>query len=113
MSARYDYAFYPIGSTEPSFEKVLSTASSATILETTGREWAGPTGRSIRVSETSGVDFRVQFGSSLAVAVSSASMLALGGVVELFFVPAGYTYVAIMTPPTQISTVNLTLGYGR
>ena len=113
MSARYDYAFYPIGSTEPSFEMVLSTLSSARILEDTGRTWAGPTGRSVRISETSGVDYRVQFGSSLAAAVSSGSMMALGGVVELFFVPAGNTYVAIMTSSTMISTVNLTLGYGR
>ena len=40
-------------------------------------------------------------------------MRGLGGVVELFFVPAGNTYVAIMTSSTMISTVNLTLGYGR
>lgn len=113
MSGRYDYAFQPITSTEPSFEMVLSTISSAVLLQTTGREWYGPTGRSIRISETSGVDFRLQIGSSLAVAVSSASIMMLGGVVELFSVPANQTYVAIMTTSTQISTVNLTLGYGR
>lgn len=115
MPLRYDQTFYPIRSTEPSFNMTLSTASSAVALESTaaGRYWAGPSGRAIRIMESSGVEFFMQLGSSLAVAVSTGSMRLLGGVAETFHVEPGLTYIALMTDSTQVSNVNITLGHGR
>ena len=117
MPLRYDLAFAPaINSTEPSFTVTLSTLSSAHAFETgtTLRSWEGPTGRSIRLSETSGVDYKVQFGTSDVVATSSGSMLVLGGAAELFTIQAGQTHVAfIKDSTTDISDVNVTIGYGR
>jgi hypothetical protein len=115
MSLRYDQAFVPVRSTEPALIMTLSTLSSAVILQlaATNRIWDGPFGRSVRVMESSGVEFFMQFGTSLAVAVSSGSMRMLGGVAEVFRVDPIQTYVAIFTPSTQISDVNFVLGYGR
>lgn len=63
--------------------------------------------------ESSGVEYYMQLGSSLAVAVSTGSMRVLGGVAEVFMVEPGLTYIALMTDSTQISTINICLGYGR
>lgn len=114
MTLRYDLPFYPVPSTAPSFLATLSTVSSAQAMESTSvRDWQGPTGRSVRLSETSGVDYNVQIGTSDVVVTSTASMLILGGVVEVFRVNPGQTHIALMTQSTQISNVNITLGYGR
>ena len=115
MPLRYDLPFQPLASTAPAFNITLTTlGTSANVLQSTSiREWAGPSGRSVRLSETSGVDYRVQFGSSLVVAASTISMLILGGVVEVFSLQPDQTYIAIMTVSTQVSDVNVTLGYGR
>ena len=115
MTLRFDTAFKPVRSTEPTFSMTLSTISSAVALESTAtfRQWFGPFGRTVRVMESSGVEFFLQFGSSLAVAVSTGSMRMLGGVAEVFTLEAVQTYVAIMTDSTSISNVNMTLGYGR
>lgn len=115
MSLRYDQAFQPVRSTEPSFNMTLSTASSAVALESTatGRRWSGGTGRTIRVMESSGNEFFLQLGSSLAVAVSTGSMRMLGGVAEVFKVEPGQSYIALMTLSTSPSDVNVVLGYGR
>ena len=115
MPLRYDLPFQPLATTAPSFNITRTTlGTSENVLQsTTIREWAGPSGRAVRVSETSGVDYRIAFGSSTLVAAATASMLILGGVVEVFSVQPDQTYVAIMTVSTQISDVNITLGYGR
>lgn len=115
MTLRFDTAFKSVRSTEPSFSMTLSTLSSAVAFQSTatGREWLGPFGRTVRVMESSGVEFFMQFGSSLAVAVSTGSMRMLGGVAEVFTIEPGQTYVAIYTVSTSISDVNFTLGYGR
>lgn len=115
MSLRYDQAFQPVRSTEPSFNMTLSTASSGVVFQSTatGRQWDGPTGRSIRVMESSGNEFFIQFGSSTVVATSTGSMRMLGGVAEVFRIDANQTYVAVMTLSTSPSDVNFTLGYGR
>lgn len=114
MSNRFNQPFYPISSTEPALSAVLTTASVSYPLESTGREWQGPTSRSLRISESSGVDFRLQLGgSSDVVATSSGSMLILGGAVEVFSVPATFSHLAIYTSSTRTSTPSFTLGYGK
>ena len=108
------YPFIPIPSSTPGFDVVLSTGSTLNAIEnSSGRQWlSGPTGKSIRLSETSGVDYRVAMGTSTVDAALTGSMLVLGGVVEVFNVPAG-GYISIMTTSTAISTVNVALGYGQ
>lgn len=118
MPLRYDYPFQPIRnssqSSAPSFDVTLSTASTANALESSGvREWPGPSGRAVRIAESSGVDYRIAFGSSTITAGTSGVMLVLGAAAELFRVQPGQTYVAVMTSSTQVSTINITLGYGR
>ena len=110
---RYEEAFQPIRSSHTSFDMILSTASSAVALESSGRIWSGPTGRAVRLAESSGVEYRVAFGSSTVVVDAATHPMLLGGTVELFSVSAGNTYVAIMTTSTAVSNVSISLGYGR
>ncbi len=113
----YDQTFQPIrGSTAPSFNSTTNTASSANALQSTGlREWdMGPSGRSVRFAESSGVDYFVNFGDSGIVAASSDSMKVLGGAVEIFRIQPGQTHVAIRSVDGSTAAgVNITLGYGR
>lgn len=110
---RYDYPFRAIPSSEPAFNVALSQSAVLTKLESTERVWQGPSGRSIRLSETSGVDYFIALGSSLVAAVSTASMQILGGVAEVFRVDPSDTYISVITAATSTHTVNVTLGYGR
>jgi len=117
MPYRYDKPFYPVpNTTAPSFESAGSLTSSANELQSTalGRQWFGPSGRSVRLTESSGLDYHVNFGSSLIVAASSDSILVLGGVSEVFTIDPSVTYVAIKSVSTSTAAaVNITLGYGR
>ena len=118
MSIRYDWVFRPIRTTDTSFEWTISNGASdstGVALESSGRIWSGPTGRSIRLNETSGTDFYMQLGtaSTLTIVSTDRSMRILGGVTEVFSVDAAQTHIAFTTSSTEVSTVNLTLGYGR
>lgn len=118
MPSRYELAFQPVRnssqSSAPAFDVTLSTASTANALQSSGvREWDGPSGRAVRFAETSGVDYRVAFGSSTIVAGTTGNTLVLGGAAEAFYIQPGQTYVAIMTTSTQISAVNIAIGFGR
>lgn len=118
---RGELPFVPLASSEPSFNCTFSgVASSAQLfqLDSTTRIWSGPTGRSIRLSETSGIDYFIQFGSSLAAAQSSASLMVLGAVVETFRITPDLStstsvWMSVLTTSTGVSFVNCTLGYGR
>lgn len=117
MPSRYQLPFHHIDSTAPSFQSAGSVASSANALESTaiGRTWDGPASRAVRVAESSGIDYYLAFGSSTLVAVSSESMLVLGGTVEIFhpIVPS-ITHIAILSVSTSTAAeVNVTLGYGQ
>lgn len=111
MTQRTFKAFTPVNSTVPSFNISVTNASSANALESTGvRQWAGPGGRSVRISAKESFDYYVQFGTSSVVA-STLSMLFLGGTVEIPSpIQPSYTHIA-MYSSTDI-TVNVTLGYG-
>ena len=75
MANRFLQAFTPINSTLPSFDVFIDSTSVATALESTGvRDWAGPTGRSIRISTITADDFRMQLGSTLAAAEANGLM---------------------------------------
>ena len=118
MSIRYDWTFRPIRSTHTSFEVAISSSaadSTAFALESSGRLWSGPTGRSIRLNETSGTDFYMQLGlaSTLTIPSTDTAMRILGGVTEVFGVDPAQTHIAFTTSSTEVSTVNITLGYGR
>lgn len=113
----YDFTFQPIrGSTLPSFTSSGSITSSAQALESSAanRTWNGPSGRTIRFSESSGEDYYVQFGTSIVVAVKNTSMLVLGAASEVFRLQPGQTHVAILSVSTSTAAViNMTLGTGR
>ena len=109
---RFDLPFQPIVSSHTSFDMILSTASSAVELESSGRIWSGPGSRSIRISESSGVEYRMQIGSSLVEAAAATCPMMLGGVAEIFTIYPRNTYIALMTTSTAISNVSVTLGYG-
>lgn len=114
MPSRYEYPFQPIrNSTEPSFETTLGTTTQYYAIESTatGRQWQGPDGRSIRIVSKTGDDFYIQFGTTLAVAVSSGSMLVLGGQDNVFNILPKDTHFAIASS-TSVA-VNVTLGYGH
>lgn len=117
MSFRQSYPFRAIrGTTAPSFEAGSSTVflSTANAFESTGlgRVWSGPL-RSIRLSESSGLDYHVNFGSSTITANSSDSILVLGGTVEVFHIEPAHTYIATNSVSTSTGArVNVTLGYG-
>src|SRR3990167_3153243 len=102
MPSLFEYPFQPIrnstNSSAPAFDVTLSTASSANAIESSGvREWAGPASRALRFSETSGVDYRLAFGSSTVTAGTTGNMLVLGAAAELFRIQPGQTYFAILT----------------
>lgn len=116
MWTRAFVPFFHITSSAPGFTVTLSTASSANALQVAGtRQWQGGAGLSVRLSETSGVDYRVVFGSSTITLDGdpTVGMLVLGGVAELFSVQPGKDWLAIMTTSTAVSDVSVTLGYGR
>lgn len=113
MSLRFLQPFTVITSTLPSFDVVIAATSVATALESTAvREWAGPGGRAIRVATITADDYRMQFGSSLAVASTAGSAVILGGTVEVFKVARpSDTFVAFHSSTDVI--INVTLGYGQ
>ena len=98
MTQRFVTPFRIIrGTTAPSFNSNTNTASSANALESTAlsRIWSGPYPRAVRLAETSGVDYYVNFGSSLVSAGGSTdAMLVLGGTVEIFHVES-QSHIAI------------------
>lgn len=118
MTFRHTYPFRPVqGTTAPSFEAGASNVflSTANALESTGlgRVWQGGASHSVRVSETSGIDYHVNFGSSTITANSSDSILVLGGTVEVFHLEPRQTYIAINSVSTSTGArVNVTPGYG-
>lgn len=113
MANRFLQAFTPISSTLPSFDVFIDSTSVATALESTSiREWAGPTGRSIRISTITADDFRMQLGSTLAAASTAGSMLMLGGTVEVIRqLRVQDTNIAFHSS-TDVN-INVTLGYGQ
>ena len=118
MTQRFLYPFRIVrGTTAPSFLSNTNTASSANALQSTalGRVWSGGGSRSVRLAETSGVDYYVNFGSSLVSAGGSTdAMLVLGGTVETFHIEPSQTYIAIKSADgTTAAAVNITLGYGE
>lgn len=115
MSNMFFRDFRQINSTAPGFNVNLSTAAVLSAIQSTGtREYEFPTSRTVRVSESSGIDFRMLFGgSSDVVATEAGSPLYLGGAVEYPTVDAEFTHVSIFTTSTQTGFVSLTLGHGR
>ena len=115
MTFLYNHPFQPIrGSSAPAFESTLGSTSQFYALESTaiGRTWDGPFSRSIRLCESSGVDYYVSLGSTTAVAASSDSQLMLGGTVEILRIQPGQTHIAIAGKSTDVQ-VNVTLGTGQ
>lgn len=112
MSQRGLFSFYPVRSTEPSFNSTVAGANAFFALESTAtnRVWQGPSGRAVRLSSKAADDYSVVFGTTTAVATSSGAILILGGTVETFRLEAGNTHIAIVSS-TDVS-VNVTLGYG-
>jgi hypothetical protein len=118
MPLRHTYPFRIVrGTTAPSFNSTANLTPQLLALESTAlaRVWAGPSGRAIRVAESSGLDYRINFGSSLiSAAGSSDSILVLGGTVETFHVEPGQTYISVHSVNTSThAEVNITLGYGE
>ena len=112
MASRFQFPFHPIESTAPSFEVTFDNTSTTVFLESTGlREWGSPLGRVVRFATRTADDYLVSFGSSLAVAASSDSMLLLGGTVEVI----NLTRPSVNSIALQSSTdvvLNVTLGFG-
>ena len=113
MPNRFELPFHPIDSSDTSFEVVLTEANSTTnFLESTGvREWSGPGSRVVRFATRTADDYVVKFGSSLATAASSNSMLMLGGTVEVITLSRPSINSIALQSSTDI-TVNLSIGYG-
>lgn len=116
MTNRFQLPFRPVESTAPSFEVALTSANStANALESTAifRYWRhGPGSRAIRLATKTADDYYVSFGSTLAVAASTDSMLLLGGTVEIFDpIRPGITHIALQSS-TDV-TVNVTIGHGQ
>lgn len=105
------YFFQQLPSTAPSFTMTVTTTSTAslTAFESTVRKWTGPHSRAVRLSETSGADYWVNFGSSTIVAASSNSMLVLGGAAEVFCLTPSMAYITAVATTTAVS-VNVTCG---
>lgn len=115
MAFRQTYPFRPIRSTAASFNVGSTTVfgSTTSAFQSSGvRVWSGPQ-RDIRLSESVGIDYYVNFGSSDIVASSSDSMLLLGGTVETFHIEPSLTHIAINSISTSTGAkVNVTLGHG-
>ena len=106
-------AFQPlINSSSPSFNSsALGTTSHFYALESTAlnRIWQGPMSRSVRVISLGSLSFYVQFGSTLASAGSTDSMLVIGE--GVFSVSPSDTNIAVTSSTSAV--VNITLGTGR
>lgn len=119
MPLRHMYPFkVVVGTTAPSFNSTANLTPQLLELQSSdlGRIWAGPTGRSVRLAEPTGGDYRVSFGSSLtAVAAgSSDSVVVLGGTIEVFHVQPTQTFISVHAiDASTASEVNITLGYGE
>lgn len=114
MPLRSQFPFTPVNSTAPSFESTLGSTSQFYALQSSAvnRLWNGPSGRAVRFAESSGVDYYLNWGTTLAVAASSDSILMLGGVESVLTPPTpSVTHVAIAGKSTDV-VVNLTIGYG-
>ena len=104
--------FTPVyGTSEPSFDtSAFATTSHRYALESTVRTWQGPSYRSVRLVESSGAEYRVNFGTATVVAASTSCMKVLGGVEVVFTVTPDVTHIAVVSS-TNV-TVNVTPGYG-
>jgi hypothetical protein len=103
-----DNPFRIISSSAPGFN---SSAADNIALEVEGtRAWQYPSNRTVRVTSRAADDFYICFGASGVTAASTASMLVLGGVSEVFSVLPKMSHVAIASS-TDV-TVNFTLGHG-
>jgi len=113
MPSKFSFAFHTIESTAPSFEVTINDTSSAVALESSGlREWGTPANRVVRFATRTADDYLVKFGDSNAVAVSSDSMLMLGGTVEVHqLTRPSVTHIALVSS-TDV-TISCTLGYGN
>lgn len=114
MASRYQWGFTPVGnSSECSFSLSVSAGATKVAFESTGkREWSGPSGRAVRLSNTDGLDAYVKFGTSDAVAASTDSMLVLGNTVEVFPIHnPRFTHLCVYSSTSP--TINATLGYGQ
>ncbi len=110
--SRGQYAFYPVNSTEPSFNSTSGSSGLYALESTaTNRVWQGASGRAVRVSSKAADDFSVAFGTSDIVATSSGSVLVLGGTVENFFSRVGWSHIMVFSS-TDV-TANISLGYGQ
>jgi len=112
MPSKFEFAFHAIESTAPSFEISIDDASSAVALESTGlREWGSPLGRVVRFATRTADDYLVKFGDSNAVAVSSDTMLMLGGTVEVInLTRPTVTHIALVSSTDVV--INVTLEFG-
>lgn len=110
--ARGQYAFYPVTSTEPSFNSTLGS-SGLYALESTGtnRFYQHASGRAIRIASKAADDFSFALGTSDVVATSSGGVLVLGGTVETFFLRPVVSHIMFFSS-TDV-TANVTLGYGQ
>ena len=109
--------FRPVPSTAPAFEAQSSfTNAQLHALQSTaiGRQWAGPSGRAIRLAESSGLDYFAVTGTSDVVAASTDSILFLGGTVETIYPNPKDTHISLLSLSTSTApAVNITLGYGN
>ena len=112
MTQRAFMPFTPVyGTSEPSFNSsAFGATSHSYAVESTVRKFQGPSYRSLRLVESSGAEYRVNFGDSSVVANTTASMLVLGGVEVVFTLTPDVTHVAFVSSTTV--TVNVTPGYG-
>lgn len=109
---RGQYTFYPVNSTEPSFNSTLGSSGLYALESSdTGRIWQGPSGRAVRFASKAADDFFVAFGSSDIVATSSGGILVLGGTVETFYSRSKFTHAMVFS--TTDVAVNITPGYGQ
>lgn len=114
MSGRHEYPFQPVNSTAPSFSATFDNTSVTFALESTSipRQWQGAGSRVVRLTADAPDRYHISFGTTLAVAASSDSVMVLGGVTEIFALRApGNTHIAFRSS-TDV-TVNVTIGYGQ
>jgi hypothetical protein len=120
MTYHYIKPFQPeLYSTNSSQHSFLSagaiTSSNQAIESSAVREWIhGPSGRALRFSESSGVDYTIELGTSTAVASTATSMMLLGGTVEIVRIDPGQTHIAIKSMSSATApNLNITLGRGQ
>ncbi len=112
MTSRAHYPFFPLEtSTAPGFSISAVSTAIAFALQATGREWQGPSNRTVRVSSINSTEpFFVKFGPSTVVASSTDSLLVPGAWPCVFHVTPSQTHISICSAVTI--SANVTLGYG-